>query len=98
MPSDEWKEMNRKSLLREKKEFLVDLIEQGTEELERAYRDRNAFRARLEEYEKPSYPTNVSVTLDAWPPRDWFRFQWTNDWSVRYFQVAIGPIRLDIFE
>lgn len=95
MPSDEWKEMNRKSLLREKKEFLVDLIEQGNEELERAYA-----RLRAAEANPPKSKRKVFVTMsaDLWPPQEWLRVKVDTDFSGGYWQAAIGPIRLDVFE
>lgn len=38
-----------------------------------------------------------SLCFDFWPPKDWFRLGITHWNPGRYFQLRIGPIRLDFF-
>lgn len=38
-----------------------------------------------------------SLSFDFWPPSDWARFGVTNWNPGKYFQLYIGPIRLDIY-
>lgn len=95
----------REWLKKEKKADIIEEYVRQEAELQRAYQERNEMRDALKKQvqtqlanNKPDYPVNVSLSLDLWPPKDWFRFQVENSWNVRYFQVNLGPLRLDIFE
>lgn len=47
---------------------------------------------------RPEPKYSVCATLDVWPPRDWWRFK-LDRWNPgRYFQLCVGPIRIDVFE
>lgn len=35
------------------------------------------------------------VSFDIWPPRDWFRFNWTRWNPGQAAQLCIGPLRID---
>jgi len=55
---------------------------------------------RISKLEAANTPRKVYVSLaaDLWPPSDWFRFKVDTDYQGAYWQAAIGPLRLDIFE
>lgn len=38
------------------------------------------------------------ICFDFWPPSDWKRFSLKKWKPGRYFQLCIGPIRVEVFE
>lgn len=76
------------------------------EELEADYQSlvRDYDRKCLEVYEKTTGTIQkqrkyaMTFSLDLWPLKDWFRLSVSPFQPGRYFQLCIGPFRIDFFE
>lgn len=44
---------------------------------------------------EPKYAADIA--LDFWPPSDWVRFSLSKFRPGRYFQVCIGPLRMEFY-
>lgn len=40
----------------------------------------------------------LTVSLDLWPPRDWFRLKLVRWNPGQYAQLYVGPFRVDFFQ
>lgn len=88
---EELDEINRN--LYDKKNLLTsDLIDLRTE----VSRMKNTMKPKRQWSKK--YPKAGCVTIDFWPPRDWFRLSY-HPWKPGMAaQLCIGPIRIDFFQ
>lgn len=84
--------------IKELEEVIVD-YQEDIEFLERRISelvDKIALQVLPEPASKKKY--GGSLVFDFWPPRDWFRFS-INKWGPgKYFQLCVGPIRLDFWQ
>jgi regulator of replication initiation timing len=81
-----------KFLERENKRLVSNLIDVRTElhQLKNTPKSKKKWRKQ--------YPKNGCVTLDFWPPRDWFRFSYHAWKPGMAAQLCIGPLRIDWFQ
>lgn len=89
-------------ILEENKE-LNDKVASLIYRLDNINRERNEFQLRVWELQKEmkerpkKYKKNGVISLDFWPPRDWFRFNYHKWDPGKAAQICIGPLRIDWF-
>lgn len=89
-----------------KKELKAQL-EELDDDYQSIVRDYNQARFELYEYKKANAALAApprkagyaaALCLDLWPLSDWFRLRFDRFKPGRYFQLCVGPIRLDFYE